>query len=216
MLRLLGWTWRLKILGSGNLSELERSARPVLGVFLHGRILPAAFAFRARGIGVMVSRHGDGELIAQVAEGLGFRTFRGSTTRGGIAALSAMLRERAEAVALTPDGPRGPEGVLQAGAFLLAGAAGRWTIPFGAGAWPRWRARSWDRFVVPKPFAAVRVVLGEAIPPPSGRGPAAQAAYMARLRAALAQAELAAWEAAGAPDPLAELPAPLKAELPDR
>lgn len=131
--------------------------------FWHGRILPATYYFRRRGIVVMTSRHFDGEWIAGIIERFGYGTARGSTTRGSLRALLEMKREMAAGhpAAFTIDGPGGPARVAQPGALWLAKATGSPVLPFHLEARRYWTVSSWDRTQIPKPFATVSLAMGE-------------------------------------------------------
>lgn len=121
---------------------------------------------RAR-VRILISRHADGELIARVAQHLGFGVVRGSTNRGGGGALVELWDcSKAAHLVFTPDGPRGPRRSVQAGMIALASRSGLPIVPVGIGFSRCWRARSWDRFAVPWPFSRVVFVTGEAIPIP--------------------------------------------------
>lgn len=132
--------------------------RHVVYAFWHNRMLAFVHTHRHRGVTVMISRHGDGEIIARAVERFGFRSVRGSSTRGGRGALKGLIDAAAGGdVAVTPDGPKGPRYVAQAGAVLIASVTGH-PIVYGSAAADRaWRFRSWDRFLLPKPFARVVV-----------------------------------------------------------
>jgi lysophospholipid acyltransferase (LPLAT)-like uncharacterized protein len=108
---------------------------------------------------VLISQHADGELIAQVCRRIGFDVVRGSTTRGGGRALLE-LREVAchSHLAITPDGPRGPRRQVQPGVVALASCTGLPIVPVGVGFSRAWRAGSWDRFAIPKPFSTTVLV----------------------------------------------------------
>jgi lysophospholipid acyltransferase (LPLAT)-like uncharacterized protein len=125
--------------------------------FWHGRILPATFFFRRRGIVVMTSENFDGEWIAGIIERFGYGTARGSTSHGGRKALLQLAREMAagRAAGFAVDGPRGPARIAQPGAVWLAKATGNPVLPFHLEADRRWLLRSWDRTQIPKPFATV-------------------------------------------------------------
>jgi lysophospholipid acyltransferase (LPLAT)-like uncharacterized protein len=121
---------------------------------------------------VLVSRHRDGELIAQLLRMLRGHAIRGSTDRGGVAALRQMMRHsRYRHLALAVDGPRGPRRVIPPGAIYLASRTGMPIIPVGMAYSACWRANSWDRTAVPKPFSRARLVLAGPIevPPDAGR-----------------------------------------------
>ncbi len=187
----------------------ELLARPegVLGAFLHGRLLAAGVAFQNLGIGIMSSHHTDGEIIHRVVRKMGYVTVRGSTTRGGSRALLELSRLDSQVpLALTPDGPRGPEGKLQDGFALLASKTGRAIIPAGIAATPCIRLQSsWDRMVIPLPFARVQVVLAEPIVLPPDLTREEITASTAMVREKILEMERLAWKKVGK-DPVAELP----------
>lgn len=146
---------------------MQRGARPRLYLFWHEMLLLPAYAHARQGISVLVSRHHDGELIAQVVRLLGGRTIRGSTRRGGARAMREMIRRgRIGDVAITPDGPRGPRRVVQAGSVFLASRAGMALVPVGLAFEDPWRVPSWDRMALPRPFSRARCVVGRAIEVP--------------------------------------------------
>jgi len=110
----------------------------------------------------MASRSRDGEIEARFLQRFGVEVVRGSTTRGGSEALRALvhaLRRGREAV-ITPDGPRGPAYVVQPGIIALARLTGAPIIPLTFSAAPAWRLKSWDEFLIPKPFARGVVSFG--------------------------------------------------------
>lgn len=166
LVRALGVTWRIEVRGGEHLQTARASGRPVLFAFWHGTMLPLLWKHRREGVAVLISEHRDGEIIARVAESLGFRTVRGSTSRGGARALLGLVRvlEQGGEAAVTPDGPRGPAGYFAPGALVAAQRSGALIIPVSADARRAWRLRSWDRFLIPKPFARVVVAYGEARP----------------------------------------------------
>lgn len=168
LVRLLGSTLRIRIHGRIFYRERQQGSnrRGVHG-FWHCHIIPLAVAFRNQGACVMISEHRDGEVIARVAERLGFTTIRGSTTRGGVKALKAILRLKkdpsAPDIAITPDGPRGPARKVQGGAVFIASKTGWPLVPVGVAMARHWTFNSWDRFQVPKPFSRCAIVMGEEI-----------------------------------------------------
>jgi lysophospholipid acyltransferase (LPLAT)-like uncharacterized protein len=131
--------------------------------FWHGRILPATYYFRRRGIVVITSENFDGEWIARIIERFGYGTARGSTTRGGRNAMRQLMREMGAGrpAGFTLDGPRGPARVAQPGAVWLARATGNPLLPFHLEASAHWSVRSWDRTQIPKPFSTVALAVGE-------------------------------------------------------
>ena len=159
----LGRTLRWRVEGLHHLDAIHASGRQPVMAFWHGRILPAAFYFRRRGIVVITSENFDGEWIARIIERFGYGTARGSTSRGGLKAMLRLRREMKEgrAAGFTLDGPRGPARVAQAGAVWLASATGNPVLPFHLEASSHWSLRSWDRTQIHKPFSKVSVVVGQ-------------------------------------------------------
>jgi lysophospholipid acyltransferase (LPLAT)-like uncharacterized protein len=160
---LLGRTLRWRVDGLDVLDSVLRSGRQPVMAFWHGRILPATFYFRHRGIVVMTSENFDGEWIARIIERFGYRAARGSTSRGGPRALVEMKRamERGQPAGFTLDGPRGPAEIAQPGAVWLAKATGNPILPFHMEAARHWTLHSWDRTQIPKPFSTVAVAVGQ-------------------------------------------------------
>jgi lysophospholipid acyltransferase (LPLAT)-like uncharacterized protein len=184
LLRLLAMSWRIHVLHP----EHERGARahgkPVIFAFWHGRLLPLLWWHRAQGIHVVISEHGDGEIIARIAEGLGYRTVRGSSSRSAERALLGASRAAAagQSVAFTPDGPRGPAESVAPGALVVSQRSGVPILPLAASASQAWRLRSWDRFLIPKPFARVTIAYAEPllVDAPTPRDAAGYADELAR------------------------------------
>jgi len=152
--------WRVE--GEEHWSAVVRSGRQSILACWHGRILPAVYHFRDRGVIVITSQNFDGEWIAGIHRRFGYGTARGSSSRGGARALVQMRRDLAAGhpVAFTVDGPRGPARVAQPGAPFLAGATGHPILPFHVETSPAWTAGSWDRTQVPKPFGRAAVMIG--------------------------------------------------------
>jgi len=159
----LGVTLRWRTEGLQHLDEIVATGRQPIMTFWHGRILPAAYFFRRRGIVVITSENFDGEWIAGIIERFGYGTARGSTSRGGGKALLQLVRDMAagKPAGFTVDGPRGPARVAQPGAMWLAKATGNPVLPFHVEADRHWTLNSWDRTQVPKPYATVALAMGD-------------------------------------------------------
>jgi lysophospholipid acyltransferase (LPLAT)-like uncharacterized protein len=153
-------TWEVE--GAEHYESVVRTGRPPILAFWHGRILPSLYYWRDRRIVVITSHNFDGEWIARIITRFGYGTARGSTSRGGARALVQMRRDLADGkpVAFTVDGPRGPARVAQSGAVWLSGATGHPVITFHIEADRFWTTKSWDRALIPKPFARMRVAVG--------------------------------------------------------
>jgi lysophospholipid acyltransferase (LPLAT)-like uncharacterized protein len=189
ILAALGATLRWRAEGTEHLDAVIRGGRQPIMAFWHGRILPATIFFRRRGIVVITSENFDGEWIAGIIERFGYGTARGSTSRGGRRALRQLSRDLASGkpAGFTLDGPRGPARVAQLGAVWLAKATGNPVVPFHIEADRYWTVNSWDRTLVPKPFATLALAVGEPLEVPGIGGDegleAARRDLESRLRA---------------------------------
>jgi len=163
LINALGHTLRWRVEGLQHFDAIQASGRQPVMAFWHGRILPATFYFRRRGIVVITSENFDGEWIARIIERFGYGTARGSTSRGALKALLQLKRDMRDgrAAGFTVDGPRGPARVAQAGAVWLAHETGNPVLPFHLDASSHWTLRSWDQTQIPKPFSTVALVVGE-------------------------------------------------------
>ena len=186
LLRLLGMTWRMRPVNDADLVARRASGERVIFTLWHGELLPLLWHHRGEGIAVVISEHRDGEIIARIAERLGYTTVRGSTSRGGGRALIGLMRaiEAGHDGAVTPDGPRGPAHVFAPGAAIASQRTGAPLAIIRATATRAWRLKSWDRFLVPKPFATVRVIYGPLVSVDAG-SPREAAEQAPRLQAVL-------------------------------
>lgn len=140
------------------------AARPRIYVFWHEYIfLPLALRGHCN-ITMLLSKHGDADILFRLAHHMGFECVRGSTYRGGASALLELSRMGKQThLAITPDGPRGPRRELAPGAVYLASRLGLPIVPMGLGYDRPWRAKSWDRFAVPRPGSRARGIVGPEI-----------------------------------------------------
>jgi hypothetical protein len=149
--------------------------RPLLWAFWHNRLLIMTHVF-ARYFGskgrlgaTLISQSKDGAIIAAIVEKFGIRPIRGSSSRGGARSLVEMKRaiDDGYIIAITPDGPRGPRYRLHPGVVKLAQLTGGVILPIHVTYSRCWRLKSWDGFMIPKPFATVHILLDElhAVPP---------------------------------------------------
>jgi lysophospholipid acyltransferase (LPLAT)-like uncharacterized protein len=166
LIRLYGLTWRVRWEGQEYLAEAKKSSKQVLFCFWHSRLLGLCYTHRYWNIGIMVSKSFDGEWISRIVTKLGYRVFRGSASRDGAKALIAMLKSSGGDLALTVDGPRGPAEKVKPGAITLAAHTGLPIVPIAYIAEKAWRLRSWDRFILPKPFSKITIKYGKMITVP--------------------------------------------------
>jgi lysophospholipid acyltransferase (LPLAT)-like uncharacterized protein len=138
-----------------------------IGAFWHNRLLIFPFVLRRffsnRRGATLISASRDGELLADAIKRFGFDVVRGSSSRlgaSGILQLTEVVGSGRDAV-ITPDGPRGPAYELGPGIIFLAQKSGAAVLPMNMEYSSCWRLKSWDRFIVPRPFAKVRVIIGQ-------------------------------------------------------
>lgn len=162
LLNVLGRTWRFRVVNGEALGELRAAKRTFIFALWHGHLLPLLWYHRDQGVVVLISEHRDGELVARTATSLGFELIRGSTTRGADRALISIVRvlQAGREVAITPDGPRGPAAKFAPGTLVAAQRSDSFILPVVAVADRAWRLKSWDRFMIPKPFAQVTIGYG--------------------------------------------------------
>lgn len=183
LIEMLARTWRYELVGSEHLSRVRRDRQPTVYALWHGQMLPVLFRHRNQGVALLVSEHEDGGVLAEVARRWGYRVLRGSSTRGQVKGLRSLMRHISGGgeVATTPDGPRGPAGVAKAGLWWAAGRTGAPVVVVGAGASSSWQLSSWDEFLIPRPFAKIRLAYG----PPIKPAPESQDDDLSRFQQAL-------------------------------
>jgi lysophospholipid acyltransferase (LPLAT)-like uncharacterized protein len=189
----LARTWRITERNGAGWRRLDADGKGWILSLWHHTLLVMAFWHRRQDMCVLVSEHRDGELIARTLHAWGYRTVRGSSTRGGGRALLAMISEleKGSSVAVTPDGPQGPPLKYQPGALVAAHRSGTPIVAVGLHVDRAWRLKSWDRLVIPKPFA--RITLAYEEPATVGGASSREAAgegerFEAAMRAAEARA----------------------------
>jgi len=163
LVRWLAATWRFDILGGEHLAGFWPARQAAVWALWHGHFLPLLWLHRHGGTTLLISRHRDAAPLARVAEQWGYRTLRGSSTRGGAIALLGLIRSLRQGyqIAIAADGPRGPRETAKPGAVAAAACTGAPIIPVAVAARPARRLGSWDGLLVPAPHARVRVAYGE-------------------------------------------------------
>lgn len=164
LIRFLGTTMKLEFLCEERVMPFWENNKRMILAFWHGRLLMIPLCYHGKGIKVLISRHKDGELIAKVMERFGYGTVRGSSTRGGKAAMKEMIRSIRETdIAITPDGPQGPGYRVQGGIVALARMSGVPIVPVTFSASGRKVFGSWDSFMLPYPFSRGAFLWGEPV-----------------------------------------------------
>lgn len=189
LLTTLAASWRIRGSGTSSWRQLHVGGEPFIFLLWHESILPLLWWHRQQDISIVVSEARDGRYLGDYAEQLGYRRVAGSSSKGGCKAGLGALRslQGGRPVALTPDGPRGPRRQLKPGVVRLAQRMQVPIVPIHANAAESWRLRSWDRLLVPHPFARVDVRYGT----PFLVAPGSQGVIdgMHRCRAALTELE---------------------------
>ena len=192
-LALLSRSWRFELRGNhAEWRALEHARRPYVLLAWHEAMLPLLWLHRGTGMTIVVSEGREGRYLAAYAKRLGYRESRGSSSRGGVRAMLGAVRalRSGGTAAFTPDGPRGPRRVFKGGGVLAAQRAGVPIVPVHAHATGAWRAGSWDRLLIPKPFARVCIGYGTILAPdPSQSLEAAEALAVGELTEAVRRAE---------------------------
>lgn len=168
LIRALGATLRYRDINAPGVPVGIEIPGPVVFAFWHRTLLVCAHRFRNKGIAILISPSFDGELISRTVEYLGFHPMRGSSSRGGAIGLRAMAEAYKEGhrTAITADGPRGPNMVAKPGVVQLSELVGAtWIGTYYALPDRRWEMKSWDRFMIPKPFSTVTFTWPAHVPP---------------------------------------------------
>lgn len=165
VLRLLSWTIRKRVLFAEHAQYFWDRGQFIIVAFWHQRLLMMPFLPHQGKVGMLISQHRDGEFIAQAVKHFHIDSIRGSTTRGGLAALRGMIRfyNCGANLAITPDGPQGPKHIVQPGVVELARQTGAPILPVTYGASRKKVFASWDNFILPLPFSQVVYIWGEPI-----------------------------------------------------
>lgn len=160
VIALIGATIRWESEGDSYLDDIYKSGQRAIFTFWHGRIFPATYYWRNRGIVVMTSMNRDGEFIAQCIRRFGYGAARGSSSKGRFRALAEMAREirRGHDAAFTIDGPRGPRYIAKQGPVLLAFKTGAAIFCFHISLKRKIQLKSWDEFQIPLPFTKALVL----------------------------------------------------------
>jgi len=163
--RLWARTLRLQVEDPNDVVAFVRN-QPVIFAIWHNRLLmlPRVFdpCFPTRQSFGLISASRDGDLVSILIKRSGYGTIRGSSSRKGVSALRQLVDTLAGGsnVLFTPDGPRGPVYEASQGVVFLAQKTGAPVVPIHMEYSSCWRLKSWDRFIVPHPFAKLRAIFG--------------------------------------------------------
>ena len=164
-LRLLRASVRTNVGGVAELRKRVQRGEPVIVAFWHDHLMGMPLAYGGGPLRLLISRHRDGEIATRCIRRFGMSAVRGSSTRGGVSGLRRLLGTLREGrpTVVVPDGPRGPRHTVKTGIVQLARAAGVEIVPVGFHVSSGWRVPSWDRLIVPFPFARAWFVQGKGV-----------------------------------------------------
>jgi lysophospholipid acyltransferase (LPLAT)-like uncharacterized protein len=192
LLQLWARTLRYEIDDRADLVDTPPMPR-YIGALWHNRLLLLPHVIQRflpqRQGAALISASRDGALLADLVQRFGFDVVRGSSSRKGVAAmlqLADVMAKGRDAV-ITPDGPRGPAYEIGPGIVFLAQKSGAAVVPINMEYSSCWRLRSWDRFVLPRPFSKVRVIFGAPHTVPTTTTDAAFESERIRLQNAMMQ-----------------------------
>ncbi len=173
VIRAYSWTFRLRVENEKPWLNYLQNGGKILVCAWHQQFFSAVRYFKKYAPlypGLMISQSKDGDVIARIAEKTGWHTVRGSSSKDGGLALKGMIDHLAQYgfAGHILDGPRGPAGVVKAGVIRLAQVTGVRVVPILISADRAWYFKSWDRFMLPKPFARVTIRYGEMLDLTSG------------------------------------------------
>jgi lysophospholipid acyltransferase (LPLAT)-like uncharacterized protein len=176
VIRLLGPTLRYEVMGWQHAERVYASKKQIIWAFWHRVIVPIVWWYRNHGVVIMNTTAFDGQWTRKVIEWLGFGTAQGSSSRGGLRGLAVMAKRLGEGVdcGFTIDGPRGPRYVAKPGPVILARKTGCPVMVFHIGV-DRGITfeKTWDLFLLPKPFARAVILFAPPIYVPPDANPEA-------------------------------------------
>lgn len=172
LINLLWKTCRIQaVIGEEHLQKLLDENKPVIPCYWHQQqlfavryLLDTADARPAFKLGYLISPSSDGDIASKMFSGQGVKIIRGSATRGGAQALREIyqiIRQEGVSPIVTPDGPTGPIYQCKPGVAMLAQISRSPLVPIAYAASSAWQLRSWDRFLLPRPFARIVIAVGE-------------------------------------------------------
>ena len=161
--QILFWLNKIEVKGENNLLNLINSNKPVMVCVWHGRMIFPSWYLRliTTNLYAIAGRHTDAEIMARILSQWRYGLIRGSTRKGGKAVVQKMAEvfKNAGIVAVTNDGPKGPPRIAKAGSTGIALKYNVQIITITGSATKYWQMKSWDRFMLPKPFGKIQIVV---------------------------------------------------------
>ncbi len=186
-MRLVRMTSRIEFRGADAMDRARATSGQFILAFWHSRFPMMQYSYPYDTIAVLVSQHRDARMIGRVMALHGLSTVHGSSTRGGTAAMRALLRavRAGSDLAITPDGPKGPRRRAKSGVVTAAKLSGLPVIPVAFSSGSAIRLRSWDLTLVPRPFGRGLFLYGDPIEVPRDLDADGEEACRRRIEEAL-------------------------------
>jgi hypothetical protein len=206
----IGRTWRFEVIAEEGVVPVVfgEVPGPEIYCFWHQCVLPCTVYFRRTHAVILISRSFDGELITRTLKLFGFDAVRGSSSRGareGLLGLKHVIESGKTAI-FTADGPRGPLYQTKMGPIKLAKLTGAPIGAFHLEPEHAWTMRSWDRFLVPRPFTRIVVSWAQWTHVPTDLPEEEFEPMRQQLNGAIERARLRALAHFGKPDPMQARP----------
>lgn len=165
LLSLLMYSLRVRVISARDGQSAFSLQEPCIILFWHGAMLLPWWYFRKKNFTALISKSKDGDSLAYILNRWKYRLIRGSSSHGGREAMDAMHEAALEGhtLCITPDGPRGPKGILKMGAVRAAQKSGLPIVFVGVKLEKKKILRSWDSFAIPFPFSGCTLTLSEPI-----------------------------------------------------
>ena len=173
ILRAISYTCRYSEHDRDRIQQVQEKHGSVLLGLWHEGLVVVTLAWRDTGYHGLTSYSFDGELAARLLQTMGLKALRGSSSKGGFAALGHLAKatQKVGMVGLTLDGPKGPRREAKPGLAIVSVKTGVPIIPVAFAAPGAWRMKSWDKLIIPKPFCEIRSAYGNPIDPNEFKGP---------------------------------------------
>ncbi len=184
IIRALSFSWKMEVFLEDEAGDLGFGYDdPAVYVTWHRRMFGFFDFFGKRHVGVMISLSWDGEIVARAAAHLGFAPLRGSSTRGAVGGLHGVIKrlKAGKPAGFLADGPKGPPRIAKPGAVHASAGTGAPLVPVAFAAREAWVLNSWDRYIVPKPFTRICMVIGRPLRMRGRMGPEEAAEQQKRL-----------------------------------
>jgi len=163
LIKLTNQSYQLEVEGWAPVKKALDAGDSLVFSSWHGKSWVPAYFLRDLGIYALTSLSRDGSYMTEILHKLGWKTVRGSSSRGASRSLLALYRKLKEgaSTALTPDGPTGPIYQVKPGIIFLQEKAGSMLVPMGVEACWKKNFNSWDQYLLPLPFSKTALVFGE-------------------------------------------------------